>query len=497
MSLPSTFLEAFHRRLCAVTERLLVSGDLPTGPEQALAHLKGWVDAGITHVVDCRLEWSDEEFVAVHAPQIDYAWLGTHDDGENQSCEWFDAGVESVTSALSDPNARVLVHCHMGINRAPSMAFAVLLAMGFEPVAALNAIRTARPIAALLYAQDALNWWHTRSNAPALTRLEQQTAVVGWMNSHQLDVDSTIRRIRAAEGGHLDCSSTLPGGSVRPIRFNDLVEVVAEETGLPSAQALEILEILEGQLAEAFEAGRSILLPLVGLLDPPATSTEDSAAPALTLADFAEHVGTACSINSEMVGAAIDAVAELLDSATDEVATCYVPLVGDVPADCDLAVDKLGSARSSIWLIQCNPKVKDVEAERRLSGELPLNWSVSIRAAEIQPGDRVVFWISGSRAGVYALGEVTDAARTRLMNEEGLLSDNHPKWDTFVGFDLYLDLFDCPIDRGELKADARFANEPIIVRPWAANAHRVSASGFEAILERAASRCFGDRARAG
>lgn len=497
MSHSSTPLEAFHRRLCAVTDRLLVSGDLPTEPEQALSQLKEWVDAGVTHVVDCRLEWSDEEFVLAHAPQIDYTWLGTDDDGEGQSYDWFDAGVECVTSALSTPNARVLVHCHMGINRGPSMAFAALLATGSEPVAALDAIRTARPIAALLYAQDALAWWHARTNAPALVRLEQRNAVTDWMNDHQIDIDTAIRRIRAAEGGRLDFGSALLGGSVRPIRFNDLVEVVVEVTGLPSTKALEILERLEDQLAEAFEAGNPILLPLVGLLDPASTASDDPRTPALTLGHFAEPVADACSIDVVMVDVALDAVVDLLESAADEVATCYVPLVGDVPADCDLAVEKLGAAHSAVWLIQCNPKVKDVEAERRNGDDLPVDWSVSIRADEIQPGDRVVFWISGKRAGVYALGEITEGARMRRLNEDGILSDDHPNWDTFVGFDLYLDLFDCPIDRAELKADPRFDDESIIVQPWAANAHRVSASAFEAILERAASRCVDDQAQAG
>ncbi len=54
----------------------------------------------------------------------------------------------------------MLVHCHMGINRGPSMAYACLLVLGWDPIEAMTAIRTARPIAAIGYAEDALDWHH-------------------------------------------------------------------------------------------------------------------------------------------------------------------------------------------------------------------------------------------------------------------------------------------------------------------------------------------------
>ena len=54
-------------------------------------------------------------------------------------------GVGFALAALEDPDAQVLAHCHMGINRGPSMAYAILLATGMEPVAALilSELRTA------------------------------------------------------------------------------------------------------------------------------------------------------------------------------------------------------------------------------------------------------------------------------------------------------------------------------------------------------------------
>ncbi|MEJ7774997.1 MAG: hypothetical protein WKF72_09340 [Nocardioidaceae bacterium] len=59
--------------------------------------------------------------------------------------------------ALQDPGTKVLLHCHMGINRGPSAGVAVLLATGWDPVDAFDAVRRARPIAHVAYAADALD----------------------------------------------------------------------------------------------------------------------------------------------------------------------------------------------------------------------------------------------------------------------------------------------------------------------------------------------------
>ena len=55
------------------------------------------------------------------------------------------------------------MHCHSGINRGPSAAFAVLLSIGWDPVEAIELIRTQHPIATVSYAENALDWWHRSS----------------------------------------------------------------------------------------------------------------------------------------------------------------------------------------------------------------------------------------------------------------------------------------------------------------------------------------------
>ncbi len=185
-----------------VTERVWTGGDLPSdlGECEMLADLSAIVTAGITDILDNRIEWSDEDFIRDHAPELGYLWNGADDVGQLMSDTWFDKGVGFALAALDDPQAQVLAHCHMGINRGPSMAFAILLAIGLEPVAALDAIRSARPIAAIAYADDALDWWHRSSKTPEPVARVQVADVAAWHQEHLLDVRQLIRLMRDNEG---------------------------------------------------------------------------------------------------------------------------------------------------------------------------------------------------------------------------------------------------------------------------------------------------------
>jgi dual specificity phosphatase 3 len=71
------------------------------------------------------------------------------------------------------------------VNRGPSMVFAAMLAMGHEPVDAIETIRRSRPIAAVLYAVDAVEWWSRRTGA----RSSQVFEVRRWLNQHPADID--------------------------------------------------------------------------------------------------------------------------------------------------------------------------------------------------------------------------------------------------------------------------------------------------------------------
>jgi hypothetical protein len=184
-----------------ITGRVWTGGDLPSdlGEEAMLADLSEIRDAGITDILDNRIEWSDEEFIRARAPQMGFLWNGVNDAGQLMPDEWFNDGVGFAMVALKNPDAQVLAHCHMGINRGPSMAFAILLATGMEPVAALTAIRRARPIAAIAYADDALDWWQRMNETPAPVAMRQRREIAGWHDANPLDIVRIIRTMRNEE----------------------------------------------------------------------------------------------------------------------------------------------------------------------------------------------------------------------------------------------------------------------------------------------------------
>jgi len=183
-----------------VTDRLLVGGDLDyQDDELAASQLQDLIAAGVTHIVDVRLEWSDEELVKRAAPQIAYLHHGVDDAGQRIPGEWFDRGVGFILDAFLDPDAVVLSHCHMGINRGPSLGYAAMLAIGWDPLEALDAIREARPIAHIAYAENALDWHHSRTAASGTVRRRDRAGMARWRSDNDLDVANVIRGIRAKE----------------------------------------------------------------------------------------------------------------------------------------------------------------------------------------------------------------------------------------------------------------------------------------------------------
>jgi len=182
-----------------VTPRLLVGGDLSSDRDRAADQLHELVAAGVTHIIDVRIEATDERFVAEAASSLSYRHHGVDDRGQRIPGRWFQEGTTYILRALADPQAIVLAHCHMGINRGPSIGFAALLALGWDCVDALDAIRTARPIAYVDYAEDALAWHHARTSAPKWSRAADLTRVAAWRSHNRLNVHAVIRGIRSAD----------------------------------------------------------------------------------------------------------------------------------------------------------------------------------------------------------------------------------------------------------------------------------------------------------
>ena len=139
MSLPSLR----HANAHFVTPQLLIGGDLSFDQSTAAGQLEELVDAGVTHIVDVRVEANDAPLVAELAPEVDYLHHGIDDAGQRVAARLLRHHRRLRREAI-DAGGVVLTHCHMGINRGPSLGFAILLHQGWDPVDALTAIRAAR-----------------------------------------------------------------------------------------------------------------------------------------------------------------------------------------------------------------------------------------------------------------------------------------------------------------------------------------------------------------
>ncbi|MGP6204248.1 protein-tyrosine phosphatase family protein [Microbacterium sp. F2] len=128
-----------------LTASLWIGGDLDTRRlTMARAQLAELTAAGIDTIIDCRAEWDDADWVTEENPQIDYLWIGVDDAGQRMPYDWFDDGTAYALEQIAGGHV-VLSHCHMGINRGPSMGFAILLTLGWDPIEALGLIRRERP----------------------------------------------------------------------------------------------------------------------------------------------------------------------------------------------------------------------------------------------------------------------------------------------------------------------------------------------------------------
>ena len=177
-----------------VTDRIAVGGGLSSHGMVAHQQIAELMDLGITHVADLRAEWSDADLVFERAPDITYLHHPVEDAGQTIPGEYFQTLADWATEALAQPNTKLLVHCHAGVNRGPSGAFTVLLAQGWDVRAALDAIRAARPIAWIDYADDAVDWHLADADDEARTAAHD--AVTDWRWRNHLAFNQVIRQTR-------------------------------------------------------------------------------------------------------------------------------------------------------------------------------------------------------------------------------------------------------------------------------------------------------------
>jgi hypothetical protein len=66
------------------------------------------------------------------------------------------------------------------------------------------------------------------------------------------------------------------------------------------------------------------------------------------------------------------------------------------------------TAARNVWMFQANPKLFDLEHALQIDGCDAIDaWKVAVFKDKIQPGDIVLLWQSGKKAGIYAVAEAT------------------------------------------------------------------------------------------
>lgn len=128
---------------------------------------------GITHIIDLRTTNAIRLLAGfTHArgrllhgeldpgARLHYLHNGTRDDGRPKSPQWFNRSIRFALEALAHPGNRIYAHCAEGINRGPSTALAILLALGVDRVTARGMIVANRPQVGLRYEKDAWNAVH-------------------------------------------------------------------------------------------------------------------------------------------------------------------------------------------------------------------------------------------------------------------------------------------------------------------------------------------------
>ena len=122
-----------------IMDRIAVGGGI-----ESAENMEQVARAGITHIINMQIEFNDSELAAIHGIKV--LNNGVYNDFEPKPAELFQRGVEFGTAALRKQNTKLLIHCRLGMHRAPTMALALLCAMGWPLPVARQLIERCRPV---------------------------------------------------------------------------------------------------------------------------------------------------------------------------------------------------------------------------------------------------------------------------------------------------------------------------------------------------------------
>ena len=124
-----------------------------------------------------------------------------------------------------------------------------------------------------------------------------------------------------------------------------------------------------------------------------------------------------------------------------------------------------------IWLFQANPtKYRILEALEEKDADY---WNLNQHAAQVSVGDRVLIWVCGDAAGIYAVGTVTTIPTVMPDTPEGEpfwrppSSGSQPRPRVLVRFDQKL--LDQPLRKAFLQTDLVLAGLRVLHQPRATN----------------------------
>lgn len=136
------------------------------------------------------------------------------------------------------------------------------------------------------------------------------------------------------------------------------------------------------------------------------------------------------------------------------------------------------------WILQANPEVWDVWTWWEDQANDLDDWTIARHIEDVKVGDDFALWISGAKAGVYAIGKVTDPPDGPLHPGGGYWVEP-PKHDVWaIGLEARRYLFDSPVLKEDLRQDADFARSLILRMPGSANPIPLEPAEWRAITRR-------------
>lgn len=122
----------------------------------------------------------------------------------------------------------------------------------------------------------------------------------------------------------------------------------------------------------------------------------------------------------------------------------------------------------SNWVFQGNPKKSPV-LDHLLDGETEVSWCVGRHLGELSLHDNAVLWVSGDRAGVYAIGHVAGPPEEDVASEERLEPADRSKPGHVCPLRWTEIRVNHPILKADLLAAGGFEGARIIRQPMAGN----------------------------